>query len=105
MIEHLLIGLLAAVFIPGAQVLHIHPVQVPDPLVHPGLELLHGRQICGNGIRCPDIGGGDPVKRQIPGENHIQHLEAVLAVGNTGYVFGHSDQPSFEQSWRFKVAP
>ena len=93
MVEHLLIGALGAVLVPGAQMLHIYPVQIPDPLVHPGLEFLHGRQVGGNGIRCPHIGGGDPVQRQIPGEDHIQHLEAVLAVGDPRYVFGHPTAP------------
>lgn len=89
MIEHLLIGLLAAVLVPGTQVLHIHPVQIPDPLIHPSLELFHGWQVGGYGVRCPYIGGGDPVQRQIPGKDHIQHLQTVLAVGNPCYVFGH----------------
>lgn len=88
MVEHLLIGPLGAVLIEGAQVFHLNAVHIPDPLVHPGFEFLHRRQIGGNGIRGPNIGGRDPVQWQAPASYDLQHFQTVLAVGNTGYVLG-----------------
>ena len=87
-VEHLLIGSLGAVRVPGAQVFDFDVVKFPDPLIHPGHELLHRRESCGNGVRCPNIRRGDPVKGQAPGFDNFQHLEAVFSVRNPGYVLG-----------------
>lgn len=86
MVEHLLIGLLRAVLIHGAQMLHFDVVHLPDPLIHPFLESHHRRQVCRDCIRGPYIRGSDPVKREASRLDNVQHLQAVLAVGNTGYV-------------------
>lgn len=61
MVEHLLIGSLAAILVHGAQMLHFDVVHIPDFLIHPFLECHHRRQIRRDRIRSPDIRGGDPV--------------------------------------------
>lgn len=80
MIEHLLIGLFGAVLVPGAQVFDLDVVQLPNPLIHLCLERIHRRQICGNGVRCPDIRGSDSIKRQPTGMDDFKHLQTVLTI-------------------------
>jgi hypothetical protein len=87
MVEHLLIGSLAAVLVPGAQMLHFDAVQFPDPLIHPSLECIHGVEIGGNGVGSPHIGCGDPVQRRPPAVDHLKHLQTVLAIGNSSHIF------------------
>lgn len=88
MVKHLLICAFAAILVPGAQVFHFHAVLPPNALVHPFPELLHRRQPGRNRVGGPNIGGGDPVKGQATGCDHVQHLQAVLAVGDPGDVLG-----------------
>jgi hypothetical protein len=91
MVKHLLIGFLGAVLIPGAQVFDLDAVQLPNPLIHSRLELVHRRQICRDGIRCPYIRGGDSIKGQSTGMDDFEYLQAVLAVRNPGDVLNHPD--------------
>ena len=91
MVEHLLIGFLGAVLIPGAQVFDFDVVQLPNPLIHLCLERIHRRQICRDGVRCPNICGSDSIKRQPTGMDDFEHLQAVLTVGNPGDILSHSD--------------
>jgi hypothetical protein len=88
MVEHLLIGSLAAILVPGAQMLHFDAVQLPDPLIHPVFECHHRRQIGRYRICGPHICGCDSVKRQSPGLDDLQHFERVLAIRDPGYVLG-----------------
>jgi hypothetical protein len=63
MVKHLLIGFLAAILVSGTEVLYLDVIHIPNPLIHPLLERIHGGEICGDGIRCPNIGGSNTVKR------------------------------------------
>ena len=67
MVEHLLIGLLAAILVCGAQMLNLNAVHIPDPLIHAVFEFLHRWEICRDGIRGPNVRCGNPVKGQPTG--------------------------------------
>jgi len=88
MVEHLLIGLLAAILVCGAQMIHLNTVHIPDFLIHAILKSQHRGEISRYCISGPDIRCSDPVKRKPTGFDYIQHLQAVFAVGNAGYVLG-----------------
>lgn len=42
MIKHLLIGPFGAVLVSGAEVFNLDVVHIPNPLIHPLLERIHG---------------------------------------------------------------